>query len=167
VTRPTRGRLHEMSSTVTTKQAIEQVMTGKRKPMTVAEIAEAAIPLSNLRGRDPEAGHLLRPLLGEQAGRRARHPHRQGDVQAQPAPPEGRVTAPGWIENADAVRSFAEDVLAAGRDLAAAEDVLTFALWLAELIEQAGSDALAVAVEDGALLVSAEEATWRVVIEPA
>jgi hypothetical protein len=69
---------------VTTKQAIEQAMSGRRKPMTVAEIAEAAIPLSNLRGRDPEAGRLLRPLLGEQAGRRARHPHRQGNVQLNP-----------------------------------------------------------------------------------
>jgi hypothetical protein len=39
---------------VTTKQAIEQAMTGKRKPMTVAEIAEAAIPLSNLRGATPK-----------------------------------------------------------------------------------------------------------------
>lgn len=35
---------------MTTKQAIEQAMTGKRKPMTVAEIAEAAIPLSDLKG---------------------------------------------------------------------------------------------------------------------
>ena len=39
---------------MTTKQAIEQVMTGKRKPMTVAEIAEAAIPLSNLAGATPK-----------------------------------------------------------------------------------------------------------------
>lgn len=39
---------------MTTKQAIEQAMTGKRKPMTVAEIAEAAIPLSNLKGATPK-----------------------------------------------------------------------------------------------------------------
>ncbi len=39
---------------MTTKQAIEKAMTGKRKPMTVAEIAEAAIPLSNLKGATPK-----------------------------------------------------------------------------------------------------------------
>jgi len=39
---------------VTTKQAIEQVMIGKRKPMTVAEIAEAAIPMSNLASATPK-----------------------------------------------------------------------------------------------------------------
>jgi HB1, ASXL, restriction endonuclease HTH domain len=39
---------------MTTKQAIETAMTGKRKPMTVAEIAEAAIPLSNLKGATPK-----------------------------------------------------------------------------------------------------------------
>jgi hypothetical protein len=39
---------------VTTKQAIEQAMAGKRKPTPVAEIAEAAIPLSNLRGATPK-----------------------------------------------------------------------------------------------------------------
>ena len=39
---------------MTTKQAIKAAMKGKRKPMTVAEIAEAAIPLSNLRGATPK-----------------------------------------------------------------------------------------------------------------
>jgi HB1, ASXL, restriction endonuclease HTH domain len=39
---------------MTTKQAIEQAMRGKRKPMTVAEIAEAAIPLSDLKGATPK-----------------------------------------------------------------------------------------------------------------
>jgi hypothetical protein len=39
---------------VTTKQAIQKAMTGKRKPMSVAEIAEAAIPLSDLKGATPK-----------------------------------------------------------------------------------------------------------------
>ena len=38
---------------MTTKQAIEQVLTGKRKPMRVPAIIEAAVPLSNLRGKTP------------------------------------------------------------------------------------------------------------------
>ena len=37
-----------------TKQAIQKAMTGKRKPMSVAEIAEAAIPLSDLKGATPK-----------------------------------------------------------------------------------------------------------------
>ena len=39
---------------MTTKQAIQKAMTGKRKPMSVAEIAEAAIPLSDLKGATPK-----------------------------------------------------------------------------------------------------------------
>jgi hypothetical protein len=39
---------------VTTKQAIQKAMTGKRKPMSVAEIAEVAIPLSDLKGATPK-----------------------------------------------------------------------------------------------------------------
>jgi len=39
---------------LTTKAAIEQVMSGKRKAMTVAEIAEAAIPLTALKGKTPK-----------------------------------------------------------------------------------------------------------------
>jgi HB1, ASXL, restriction endonuclease HTH domain len=39
---------------VTTKSAIAKVMTGKRKPMTVAEIADAAIPLTDLAGNTPK-----------------------------------------------------------------------------------------------------------------
>lgn len=39
---------------LTTKQAIEQVLTGKQKPMTVAEICEAALPLTNLKGQHPK-----------------------------------------------------------------------------------------------------------------
>ena len=38
---------------MTTKQAIEQVLTGKRKPMRVPAIIEAAVPLSNLAGKTP------------------------------------------------------------------------------------------------------------------
>ena len=43
-----------MTSKLTTKQAIEQVLTGKRNPMTVGEIAEAAIPLTALTGKTPK-----------------------------------------------------------------------------------------------------------------
>ena len=43
-----------MSDKLTTKQAIEQVLAGKRKPMTVSEISAAAIPLTNLRGATPQ-----------------------------------------------------------------------------------------------------------------
>lgn len=39
---------------MTTEQAIQKAMTGKRKPMSVAEIAEAAIPLSDLKGATPK-----------------------------------------------------------------------------------------------------------------
>lgn len=39
---------------LTTRQAIEQVLTGKRGTMTVAEIAEAGIPLTNLAGKTPK-----------------------------------------------------------------------------------------------------------------
>ena len=37
-----------------TKQAIEKVLTGRRKPMTVAEIAEAVVPVTNLDGKTPK-----------------------------------------------------------------------------------------------------------------
>lgn len=39
---------------LTTKQAIEQVMKGKRRPMTVAAIFEAAYPLTGLKGLTPK-----------------------------------------------------------------------------------------------------------------
>jgi HB1, ASXL, restriction endonuclease HTH domain len=48
------GRPPSPKELMTTKQAIEQAMRGKRKPMTVAEIAEAAIPLSDLKGATPK-----------------------------------------------------------------------------------------------------------------
>jgi hypothetical protein len=39
---------------MTTKQAIEQVLTGRRKPMRVPEIIKAAVPLATgLKGRTP------------------------------------------------------------------------------------------------------------------
>jgi hypothetical protein len=38
---------------MTTKQAIEQVLKGKRYGMRVPEIIEAGVPLSNLKGRTP------------------------------------------------------------------------------------------------------------------
>jgi hypothetical protein len=34
------------ASKFTTKQAIEKVLSGQRKPMTVAQITEAALPLT-------------------------------------------------------------------------------------------------------------------------
>lgn len=43
-----------MRTRLTTKQAIEKVLTGRRKPMAVAEVADAAIPLSNLNGATPK-----------------------------------------------------------------------------------------------------------------
>jgi hypothetical protein len=69
-----------MASTkkLTTKAAIEQVLTGQRKPMTVAQITEAALPLMNLKAATPKAGLLLRPVFGEQEDRRARHPRGLG-----------------------------------------------------------------------------------------
>jgi hypothetical protein len=39
---------------LTTKQAIEKVLAGRRKAMTVAEIADAAIPMTNLAGKTPK-----------------------------------------------------------------------------------------------------------------
>jgi hypothetical protein len=39
---------------LTTKQAIEKVLTGQRKPMTVAQITEAALPLTSLKGATPK-----------------------------------------------------------------------------------------------------------------
>jgi hypothetical protein len=39
---------------MTTKQAIEQVLTGKRKPMRVPEIIAAGVPLAtSLKGKTP------------------------------------------------------------------------------------------------------------------
>jgi hypothetical protein len=42
------------SKKLTTKQAIEKVLTGAKKPMTVAQITEAALPLTNLGGKTPK-----------------------------------------------------------------------------------------------------------------
>ena len=39
---------------LTTKQEIEKVLTGQRKPMTVAQITEATLPLTNLKGATPK-----------------------------------------------------------------------------------------------------------------
>ena len=43
-----------MTSKLTTKQAIEHVLTGQRKPMSVAEITQAALPLTSLKGATPK-----------------------------------------------------------------------------------------------------------------
>jgi hypothetical protein len=38
---------------MSTKQAIQQVLKGRRKPMRVPEIIEAGVPLTELRGATP------------------------------------------------------------------------------------------------------------------
>lgn len=43
-----------MTTKLTTKQAIEKVLAGKRKPMNVGAIAEAGIPLTALAGATPK-----------------------------------------------------------------------------------------------------------------
>lgn len=46
--------LHNEGSTMNTKQAIEQVLSGSRKPMRVPEIIEAGVPLAtSLKGKTP------------------------------------------------------------------------------------------------------------------
>ena len=42
-----------MTEKLTTRAAIEHVLTGKRKPMSVPEIAEAGLPLTGLTGKTP------------------------------------------------------------------------------------------------------------------
>ena len=39
---------------LTTKQAIEHVLSGSKKPMSVAQITEAALPLTALAGKTPK-----------------------------------------------------------------------------------------------------------------
>jgi hypothetical protein len=39
---------------LTAKQAITKVLAGKRKGMTVAQITDAALPMTNLRGATPK-----------------------------------------------------------------------------------------------------------------
>jgi HB1, ASXL, restriction endonuclease HTH domain len=47
---------------MTTKQAIEKVLTGRRKPMRVPEIIKAAVPLATgLKGKTP--GQVVYSLL--------------------------------------------------------------------------------------------------------
>lgn len=43
-----------MTEKLTTRQAIEKVLTGKRKGMRVPEIAAAGVPLTNLKGATPQ-----------------------------------------------------------------------------------------------------------------
>jgi hypothetical protein len=49
-----------MQNGLTTKQAIEQVMKGKRRPMKVREVIDAAVPVSGLARQDPGPGDLQR-----------------------------------------------------------------------------------------------------------
>jgi hypothetical protein len=44
---------YSMTDKLTTKQAVEQVLRGRRKPMRVPAIIDAAVPLSNLAGKTP------------------------------------------------------------------------------------------------------------------
>lgn len=52
---------------MTTKQAIEQALKGKRAPMRVPAIIEAAVPLSNLKGKTP--GQVVYSVLYTEAKR--------------------------------------------------------------------------------------------------
>jgi HB1, ASXL, restriction endonuclease HTH domain len=49
----TRVLVQTEGSMMTTKQAIESVLTGRRKPMRVPAIIEAGVPLSDLKGKTP------------------------------------------------------------------------------------------------------------------
>jgi hypothetical protein len=42
-----------MTTKLTTKQAIEKVLSGKRNPMRVPEIIKAGVPLTALKGKTP------------------------------------------------------------------------------------------------------------------
>jgi HB1, ASXL, restriction endonuclease HTH domain len=54
---------------MTTKQAIEQVLSGRRKPMKVPAIIEPAVPLAtNLKGRTP--GQTVYSILYAESKRR-------------------------------------------------------------------------------------------------
>jgi hypothetical protein len=50
-----------VTTKLTTRQAVEQVLTGRRKPMRVPAIIEAAVPLSRLAGQTP--GQTIYSLL--------------------------------------------------------------------------------------------------------
>jgi hypothetical protein len=56
-----------MQNGLTTKQAIEQVMRGKRRPMKVREVIDAAVPLSRLAGKTP--GQVIYSVLYTEAKR--------------------------------------------------------------------------------------------------
>jgi hypothetical protein len=55
------SRMSVMTTKLTTRQAVEQVLTGKRKPMRVPAIIEAAVLPSRLAGKTP--GQTIYPLL--------------------------------------------------------------------------------------------------------
>jgi hypothetical protein len=76
---------------MTTKQAIEAVLTGKRKPIRVPEIIKAGVPLAtSLKGKTP--GQVFYSALRRvEEGRRSGRPDRTGRVQAQLEAPEGGV----------------------------------------------------------------------------
>jgi hypothetical protein len=57
-----------MTEKLTTRAAIEHVLRGKRKPMTVSAIFDEAMPLTALAGKTPEADVLQRRPLREAQG---------------------------------------------------------------------------------------------------
>jgi hypothetical protein len=62
---------------MSTKQAIEQVLKGRRRGMRVPEIIEAGVPLAtSLKGATPGQTFYSVPLLGVEARGWARRPDR-------------------------------------------------------------------------------------------
>ena len=78
---------------MTLKQAVEAATKSKRRPMTVNEIAEAALPLAtSVKGKTPN--QQVYSILYTEATRQDGVVERVGKglVQAQPEAPEGGVT---------------------------------------------------------------------------
>ena len=145
---------------MTTKQAIEQVLTGKRKPMTVAEIAEAVIPLSNLRGQTPK--QVIYSVLYSE-NKRADGLVTRVDARtfkAQPQAAEGVTDLDALVRE-----SYVDDVQAVAGEFARAADAQAFGEALRELVELASSGRVLVADED-ALLAWGEAGTFRLTVEP-
>ena len=73
------------------------------------------------------------------------------------------AAARGWTANAEAVQSFASDVLTVGDELAQAADSGAFAASLRELIELA-SNGRALAADNGDELVVTEARSFLLVV---
>ena len=65
-----------MTDKLTTKQAIERVLAGRRKPMRVSGDHRGRRPDLPPRGEKAGAGRLLRPVRGGETPGRARRPDR-------------------------------------------------------------------------------------------